>query len=172
MVSDDCYLDTFTQVGAMQIPLLRQAHPDTFATARGTGFRIMRASLAFPMAYESADGFAHRVGLRNRHQLNRTLRQAALPSYRTLSAFSRILGLHAAAGIHHCSMCTEAIAEGFDPAWVYRTVQRTMGRRWTSVRHLSHDQLVSLFMSRYEGGGPRSSSSRELQFRAAIRRGR
>lgn len=111
---------------------------------------IVRAILSSPHAYESADGFAKRVGLRNRHQLNRILHRAGFPGYCALGSFSRVLALIDDASAHHRSLCAEAIAVGYHPAWVYRAFRRVTGHLWSEVRSLSHDDLVRLIM----GGSP------------------
>jgi hypothetical protein len=103
---------------------------------------VIHAILAYPHVYESADGFAIRIGLRNRHQLNRAIRHVGLPSYRMLAAFTRVLALRDQADARHRSLCAETIDAGFDPAWAYRTVKRVTGRRWSDIRTCSHDELV------------------------------
>jgi hypothetical protein len=95
-------------------------------------------------ARESADVFAKRGGFRNRHQLNRMLRHASLPSFRVLAAFARILALRDRAEANNRSLCAEVIAAGRQPAWAYRAFCRVTGYHWSDVRHLSHDELIEL----------------------------
>ena len=107
---------------------------------------IVRAILSSPYAYEAADGLAKRVGLRNRHQLNRILNRAGLPSYRVLASFTRVLALRDGAVVRHRSLCAEVIAMGYQPAWAYRTWRRVTGHLWSELRKLSHDDLVQLVL--------------------------
>ena len=123
---------TPSSVGEMQSPLLSHA------------CGIVRAALASGYAYESADGFARRIGLRDRHQLNRSLRRAGFPCYRSLAAFARVLALMDEASVQHRSLYAVVIAAGYEPAWAYRTIRRTTGQRWSDVRRLSHADLVAL----------------------------
>ncbi|HEY4102191.1 MAG TPA: hypothetical protein VGM20_15075 [Gemmatimonadales bacterium] len=108
--------------------------------------RLLFAILSCPYAYESANGFAHRVGLRNRHHLNRVLHRVGLPPFRVLSTLTRILALRDAAEAHHRSFCAETIDVNYEPAWAYRAVRRLTGRSWSEVRHLSHDEFVALVL--------------------------
>jgi hypothetical protein len=118
--------------------------PATASEAAAEAERLLVAVLSCPYIYESANGFAHRVGLRNRHQLNRRLHQLGLPSFRVLSALTRVLALKDAAETHHSSLCAETLAVHYNPAWVYRTIRRLTGRSWSAVRNLTHDELVAL----------------------------
>ena len=105
---------------------------------------IVRAVLSAPNAYYSADGFALRVGLRNRHQLNRCLRRAGLPTFRVMAAFGRILSLRDGAQATDHSICAWAIEKHIDPAWVYRTVRRLTGITWSACQELSREQFIEL----------------------------
>lgn len=109
-----------------------------------TATRLLESLLAAPHAYESADGFARRVGLRSRHQLNRVLRREHLPSFRTLSALVRVVALWEAAKRGSHSMRRTAIESGLDPAWAYRTIRKLTGRPWGSLRGLSSEVIVTL----------------------------
>jgi hypothetical protein len=107
----------------------------------------MAAALDAAHANESADGFAHRLGLRNRHQLNRLLRRHRLPTYRVIAAVGRLAGLLEAAHGSNRSLCSEMMAEGIDPAWAYRAVRRLTGRPWKELRHLSTAEFINTLIN-------------------------
>jgi hypothetical protein len=113
-------------------------------SARELAGALVVIVLSSPDASESADRFAHRVGLRNRHQLNRVLHHGSFPSYRVLASFSRVHALRDRAEANHGSLCAEVLVTGMQPGWVYRTVRRVTGRRWSTIWHLSHNDLLRL----------------------------
>jgi hypothetical protein len=144
------------------MPVPRSARPSGTRTRKADEYAplIVREILASPYAYESADGFAERVGLHDRHEMNRILKRAGLPSYRRLASFARVMGILDAAVLHHRSLCAETIAEGYDPGWVYRTIRRETGRPWSDLRKLSHAEMLELVLSRDQNAeGQRSPLS-------------
>jgi hypothetical protein len=78
--------------------------------------------------------------------MNRILRRAGLPPYRVWTAFTRILALYDGILTNRRSLCAEAIAAGFEPAWAYRTFRRVTGRGWSEIRETNHDALIDIVM--------------------------
>ncbi|MES2305491.1 MAG: hypothetical protein V4558_08285 [Gemmatimonadota bacterium] len=137
----------------MQPPLRRGSDPNDSDPGRNQPDENRRSSLlaavlANPHAFHSADGFARKLGLRNRHHLNRLLREAGLPPFRTLATAVRLTSLLADAGAIRGSLCSASQRAGFDPAWVYRSLKRLTGRGWKELRGLSSYEVVRMTCAR------------------------
>lgn len=107
------------------------------------GQRLLTAALEATITNESADAVAVRLGLRNRHQLNRLLHRHGLPTYRVIAAVSRLASLLESARLAGRTLGSEMHAGGVDPAWAYRAVRRLAGQPWSALRHLSTPEFVS-----------------------------
>ncbi len=132
----------------MQPPLLPDAHSrridlrHTLAD-QNRGELVLVALISTPHAYYSADGFARSLGLKDRHELNRLLRDDGLPSFRVLATLSRVLPVH----YRICngeSVVRAAQAEGIDSSWAYRAIRRLTGKSWKEVLVTPPDALVQL----------------------------
>lgn len=135
-----------TSVGSMDIGFTEgSSPPDASGCVADPNIRrIVRAILHAPSAFYSADGFARSVGLLDRHRLNRCLRRAGLPNFRAITAFGRILSMRDSAQMLGRSICAHAIRQNIDPAWIYRTIYRLTGKRWSVLEALSREQFIEL----------------------------
>lgn len=132
----------------MQPPLRRSSSPAASrsdrAPANDEGARLLALALECPHAFHSADGFARRAGLRNRHHLNRILRDAGLPTFRNISTLVRLSLIVRAAADQRDSICAVCQRNGLDPAWVYRSLKRLTGRGWKELRSASALEILRL----------------------------
>lgn len=131
----------------MQPPLRRSSSPATNSDRlhdNDEGARLLAMALANPHAFHSADGFAHRAGFRNRHHLNRVLREAGLPTFRNIATLVRLSLIVRAAADQRDSICAVCQRNGLDPAWVYRSLKRLTGRGWKELRSASALEILRL----------------------------
>ncbi len=84
--------------------------------------------------FGSARFFAARLGLRDRHQLARTLVRDGLPPLQELAAWVRLLGWLLRSEERETALCRLALDVGADPAAYYRAVRRLTGANWSAVR--------------------------------------
>lgn len=82
----------------------------------------------------SGDSLARRLGISNRHVLNRLLRADGLPPCTKLAAWIRVLCWVAEFENSGASLSRQALAAGRDPAVYSRTVRRVTGWDWRAVR--------------------------------------
>jgi DNA-binding beta-propeller fold protein YncE len=82
----------------------------------------------------SAQDLAAFVGLRDRHQLARTLRRDGLPSLEKLAGWARVLYWLLEADGRDTPLLELATRDGVDPAVAYRLVRRVTGQRWSEAR--------------------------------------
>jgi len=82
----------------------------------------------------STDSLARRVGVSNRHFLNRLLRVDGLPPCNKLAAWIRVLTWVTEYESTGRSLTRQALAAGRDPSVYCRTVRRVTGCDWRVVR--------------------------------------
>ncbi len=112
-----------------------------------------------------ADCVAHRLGMRNRFQLAKTLRANGLPPLHRLSAWMTVLGWVAGWEQAGASLSHSALRVGMEPAAGYRLVARVTGRSWSTVRSAGTPWVLSQFfrecgdgaIQKRRGGIPRRS---------------
>lgn len=88
------------------------------------------------------DCLARRIGVANRHLLNRVLRADGLPSCTKLSAWIRILFWVSEFESSGASLTQQALSAGRDPAVYFRTVRRVTGCDWRVVRYRGSDWVL------------------------------
>jgi len=108
----------------------------------------------------AADEIAAWVGLRDRHQLSRSLHRDGLPPIERLAAWTRVLYWLLEAETSHSSLLQLARREGIDPAAAYRLVQRVTGQRWSGARRAG--LTVALLRFREQCRGPLVGARRRL----------
>lgn len=115
---------------------------------------IMMSLVASRGVFRSADGFARRTGVRNRHQLAYHLRRNGLPPLERLGAWIRIMCWVVEYETSAATICDSSLKEGRDPAYGYRLVTRLTGQSWTRVRQLG---LVWVMQRFFEACHPPSA---------------
>ena len=98
-----------------------------------------------------AQAVARAVGLRNRFQLTRTLRQEGLPCLDELSGWIRTLRWVYEWETEGIAVSRTALQAGRDLALSYRTVVRVTGRRWREVRAFGWGWVVTGLRDRCPG---------------------
>src|SRR6266511_1994208 len=92
-----------------------------------------------------ADHVAHRLGMRNRFQLAKTLRAKGLPPLHRLSAWMTVLRWVGSWEQTGASLSDSALRVGMEPAAGYRLVARVTGRCWSAVRSAGTPWVLSEF---------------------------
>jgi hypothetical protein len=85
-------------------------------------------------AFADANGFAHRLGLRDRHQLAYVLRRDGLKPLRILASWIRLAVWLSEFEYNRKSLCSAALMEAQDPGSRYRLVKRLTGLEWSQVQ--------------------------------------
>ena len=98
-----------------------------------------------------AQAVASAVGLRNRFQLTRTLRQEGLPCLDELSGWIRTLRWVHERETERIAVSRSALEAGRDPALCYRTVVRVTGHHWREVREFGWGWVVTGLRARCPG---------------------
>jgi hypothetical protein len=84
--------------------------------------------------FADANAFAHRLGLRDRHQLAYVLRRDGLKPLRVLASWIRVAVWLAEFEYTHKSLCSAALMDAQDPGSRYRLVKRLTGLEWSQVQ--------------------------------------
>ncbi len=101
-------------------------------TARGTV--VVRAIVHSGSRFVNSTTLARRVGLRDRHQLDRLLHNEGLPTYKELAGWIRVLMWVVEWEQSGMALSTSALNAGLSPEAYGRTVVRVTGSSWTEVR--------------------------------------
>jgi DNA-binding beta-propeller fold protein YncE len=97
----------------------------------------------------SAQAFCDRLGLRNRHQLNRLLKREGLPHYEELAGWIAVLHWMLLADQGECHALRRFAAHShLDAASSYRLVRRITGRCWTQLRRAGTGKVLKWFLRR------------------------
>jgi hypothetical protein len=95
---------------------------------------VVQALIQARGAFADATLFAHRLGLRDRHQLAYVLRRDGLKPLRVLASWIRLAVWLAEFEYDHRSLCSAALLEAQDPGSRYRLVKRLTGLEWSQVQ--------------------------------------
>ncbi|HYK82115.1 MAG TPA: YncE family protein [Gemmatimonadales bacterium] len=140
--------------------LLHTALPGLSRVGRAVVSTLACSNGAAPSAHELAVS----VGLRDRHQLARRLRQDGLPPLERLAGWTRVLYWMLEAKSSDASLLSLAHRDRLDPAAAYRLVRRVTGLRWSEARRagvtvallrLQHQCAVPMLHTALEPAEPR-----------------
>ncbi|SRR6266480_1763250 len=99
-----------------------------------SGRAVLDALAACGGVYGTAQFFAARLGLRDRHQLARVLTREGLPPLEELAAWVRAIAWVMHSEQYRTPLYRLAKHAQLDPATCYRSVRRLTGANWGDVR--------------------------------------
>jgi hypothetical protein len=114
--------------------LIHDLLPGSLTGLTPTGQAVVKAIALSGGGFVSSSVLARRLGLRDRHTLDRLLHNEGLPTYKELSGWIRVLGWvldWERAGV---ALSSSALRTGKNAGIYARTVQRVTGLTWTQVR--------------------------------------
>ena len=109
---------------------------------------VVDAIAAGTGSFVSSTALARKLGLRDRHALDRLLQSEGLPTYKQLSGWIRVLGWVLSWETDRVALSSSALRSGKNAGIYARTVRRVTGLPWNEVRDRGSSWVLLELMDR------------------------